>query len=126
MTDDHILYRDGTGVELDYQEAIRLFKRAEVLEIRGGSANFGWMQLHGLGMLEDVSKGLALIKTAADEEDAYGAFYLAKLLETGEVIPQDRDRVLELYRLADENGFYPAKLAVKRLEKAHKTCAPSA
>lgn len=126
LTNLGILYRDGTGVERDYDEAIRLFERAEELEIRGGSANFGWMQLHGMGMPEEVSKGLALIKTAADEKDVYGAFYLAKLLETGEVIPQDRDRALELYRLADENGYYPAKLAVKRLEKAQKTCVSPA
>lgn len=126
LTNLGILYRDGTGVEHDYNEAIRLFKRAEELEIRGGSANFGWMQLHGMGMPEDVSKGLALIKTAADEEDAYGAFYLAKLLEAGKVIPQDRERALELYRISEENGFYPAKLAVKRLEKADKACVSSA
>ncbi|MEQ8782274.1 MAG: hypothetical protein RIE06_21640 [Roseibium album] len=123
MTNLGILYRDGKGVERDYEEAIRLFKRAEELEIRGGSANLGWMQLQGLGMPKDASKGLALIEAAAEEEDAYGAYYIAQFLEEGVIVAQDLDRARELYRIAGDRGNYPAKQALKWLEKAQKTCA---
>lgn len=123
LTNLGILYRDGKGVERDYEEAIRLFKRAEELEIRGGSANLGWMQLQGLGMPKDASKGLALIEAAAEEEDAYGAYYIAQFLEGGVIVAQDLDRARELYRIAGDRGNYPAKQALKRLEKAQKTCA---
>nr|WP_319383069.1 tetratricopeptide repeat protein [uncultured Roseibium sp.] len=123
LTNLGILHRDGAGVEQDHEEAIRLFRRAEELEIRGGAANIGWMQLHGLGLPKDASEGLALIEAAADEEDAYGAYYLAKLLEEGDIVAQDRGRALELYGIAAERRFFPARVAVKRLEAAPKDCS---
>ena len=112
-----VLYLEGWGVQKDEAKAEILFREAAERGLEGSDANLGWMMLNGLGMPKDVEGGLAKIQQAASDEDHYGAYYLAFLLERGEVIAPDRERAIELYKFAAEDGDFNALAALERLQK---------
>ncbi|MES0811150.1 hypothetical protein ABLO27_16810 [Roseibium sp. SCPC15] len=112
-----VLYLEGLGVPKDEARAETLFREAAERGLEGSNANLGWMMLHGYGVPKDVEGGLAMIEQAALEDDHYGAYYLAVLLESGEVVQRDRDRAIELYKFAAEDGDFNALAALERLQK---------
>lgn len=110
-----LLYRDGRGVAQDHVKAVELFQKGEELGLLGGTANLGWMKLYGLGTPQDRQEGLALIEKSAEGEDHDGAYYLALLLEEGEIVEADPERAVALYKIAAKQGNFLAQDALTRL-----------
>lgn len=98
-------YRIGRGVPLDEQEAFRLLKKSADLGHPSAMQSLGSMFLHGTSVVsKDVGKGVAWLKTAANQNLADAQNALGVLYADGSVVPVNTKEAVIWYQRAAEQG----------------------
>ena len=111
-----VMYALGRGVQHDKEEAVRWYKKAAKQGMAGALYNVAISYYNGEGVGEDITAAYAWMTLAESKGDPQAAealkrmagelraglsvskFQLARMYETGEEIPQDPARAIDLYR----------------------------
>lgn len=99
-------YHFGWGCDRDFGKAAEHYGKAAELGDEWGRYNLGILTLRGIGMPADRRRALALFTEAAHKGHAKSMNILARFLEEGWEIPQNRAAALDWYRRSAEGGDY--------------------
>lgn len=110
-------YENGTGVEQDHTEAVRLYKIAAGQEHPQAEAFYELARCYelGRGVPADSAKAVELYTKAAEEGDMRAALKLGECYERGVGVEKSRTRAIEWYNVAAEQGDGEAISALYRL-----------
>ncbi|MGB8261911.1 MAG: serine/threonine-protein kinase [Terracidiphilus sp.] len=97
-------YRDGDGVEQDYAEAARWFRKAAELGDADGQVNLGWMYEMGWGVTQNDAEAARLFRKAAEQGNADGRVNLGLMYEEGLGVAQNHAEAVRWYSMAAEQG----------------------
>jgi hypothetical protein len=107
------LYERGIGVQVDYAEAMKWYRRAADLGYAEAMYNIGMMFVQGLGRPVDYAAAMESFRQATGRagtgpmNNLYVARAMGKigyLYEHGLGVPQDREQAISRYRKAVEGG----------------------
>lgn len=105
------LYRLGTGVEKDQQEALRLYESAAKKSLRGKSALGGYL-VHSEGTAKDQARGEKLLQEAAESGDAIAQYNLALGYSNGKTLPANVSLSVK-YKLMLQDNSDPAAIGLR-------------
>ena len=108
-------YYEGDGVERDYAEALRWYRKAAGQGHNSGLCDVGFCYRNGHGVKRDYAKAIPYYQQAADQGCPTGAFWLAYAYEHGEGVDKDSDKARHWYEIARERGDEDAAEALDRL-----------
>lgn len=100
----------------DYSQALVLLSEAAELGNANAQLLLGHGYLEGRWLPQSVSKSAFWYKQAAQQNDSYGLYFLAKCHEMGWGCELSLDKAMGYYRQAQKLGN---KLAIKRLSVSH-------
>ncbi|MEE4217586.1 MAG: tetratricopeptide repeat protein [Xanthomonadales bacterium] len=104
-----MMYANGEGVNVDYQQAVYWFKKSAGQQFAPAQFRLGELYFFGMGGLPEETKTAGrLFKAAAEQGDPDAQVNLAILLGTGQVFPLDRERALYWLAQAIEAGHESA------------------
>ena len=69
----------------------------------------GFCYIKGYGTEQDVAKGEALLRKAADNGDAATQYFLSSMYNDGQILEKNEELALKYCKLAAEGGIMPAK-----------------
>ena len=103
-----IKLRDGIGVEIDKEEAARLFKQAA--DDGNAQASFNYAQMHdaGDGVPVDHEEAAKYYKIAADQGNKDGMLHIGKMLRSGTGVPPDKEEAARYMKMAADEGVVEA------------------
>eukprot|EP00818_Percolomonas_sp_WS_P004090 CAMPEP_0117451248 /NCGR_PEP_ID=MMETSP0759-20121206/8906_1 /TAXON_ID=63605 /ORGANISM="Percolomonas cosmopolitus, Strain WS" /LENGTH=246 /DNA_ID=CAMNT_0005243835 /DNA_START=1 /DNA_END=741 /DNA_ORIENTATION=- len=114
-----IMHETGMHRERDLEKAIDYFKRAADFGDAEGQMRMAFAHANGqVGGERDMGKALEFFEMAANQNHPEGLFFLGSMYENGVVVNQDKEKALELYKRANEQGGL--KLASDRIEALEK------
>ncbi len=116
-----VFYAEGRGVEQDYAEAIKWFRKAAKESkyrkgISGAKCRLGDCYYHGTGIEQDYDKALEWYRRAAEQGNHIAQRRLGDCYAEGHGVEQDLTEAAKWYRLAAEYGDEKAEAALERLE----------
>ncbi|AYV81452.1 MAG: hypothetical protein Harvfovirus35_1, partial [Harvfovirus sp.] len=94
------LYFDGRATEIDYDEAIKMYRLSASQGYAQGQADLGWMYFHGVGVPRDYSEGLKWFRLAAEQNNMFSQKQLGFMYQHGFGLEKDMDKALYYYSLA--------------------------
>ena len=103
--DRGMAYLKGIGVEIDYKEAMRLFKISAETGNQYAQANIGLMYSEGLGVKQDFKMSAKWLKKSAIQGNASAQTSLGYLYDKGQGVKKDHAEAIRLYRLAANQGY---------------------
>ena len=83
------LYESGEGVEQNWREAVKWYRKAAELELSRAQCNLAWCYEHGKGVEQDLAEAVAWYRKAADQGDPRGLFCMARAYDYGLGVEQD-------------------------------------
>jgi|TARA_B100001971_G_C17950351_1_gene412215 hypothetical protein len=83
------LYRDGTGVQQDYTEAVRWYRLAAEQGLAEAQFVLGGMYAFGGGVPQDAAEAVRWFRLAAEQGYARAQASLGLMYDTGEGVTQD-------------------------------------
>lgn len=108
-------YDEGLGVEVDYVEAVRWYRRAAARNHVLGEHNLGNTYRDGRGVDIDHATAVKWWLRAARAGDATTRLRLGEAYEAGRGVARDLDRALSWYGQSAESGNSAAAAALERL-----------
>lgn len=117
-------YWSGLGVIQDQEKAISLLQAAADGGNVSAQLDLGWMTYRGLGLPINYELARQYFEAAAEAGAPEGNFRLAQMIQNGNLGYYDAETnqrlVADKYRLAAEQGYLPAQLALAVLyESGH-------
>ena len=103
------MYKNGTGVEKDYSEAVKWFRKAAEQGNEVGQYNLGDMHLFGYGVEKDDYKGLKWHRKAGEQGWAPSQYRLGLIYQNGKGVEKDDYEAVRWYRKAAEKGYAPSQ-----------------
>ena len=103
------MYTKGRGVALDYQEAMRWFRKAADQGLAMAQGNMGVIYAKGQGVAQDYQEAMRWFRKAADQGLAEGQYYLGCMYSDGQGVAQDDQEALKWLRKASNQGFAAAQ-----------------
>ena len=83
------MYRQGKGVQQDYAEAAKWYRKAANQGDIGSQYNLGRMYRDGLGVPQNWEEAVKLYRKGADQGDAYSQHSLGEMYWRGQGVLQD-------------------------------------
>lgn len=116
-----VFYAEGKGVEQDYAEAVKWFRKAaKDSKYRKGisraKCRLGDCYFLGTGVEQDYNKALTWYRRAARQGNHIAQRKLGDCYAEGHGVERDLDEAAKWYRLAAEYGDDKAAAALERLE----------
>ena len=116
-----VFYAEGRGVEQDYAEAVKWFRKAAKDSkyrkgISGAKCRLGDCYAEGHGVEQDYDKALTWYRRAAKQGNHIAQRKLGDCYAEGHDVEQNLDEAAKWYRLAAEYGDDKAEAALERLE----------
>jgi len=120
------VFYDGIGVPIDLTESSYWFLRAAQQGYAPAQYNLGNAYMRGEGVRQNDKLAFQWWRKAARQNFAAAQFNLATAYLEGKGVEKNRDRAQVLFQQSAENGHYPAKMALKKLDgaKKHAVTAP--
>lgn len=113
-------YYEGIGTEVNYQCAVRLYKKSlklELDEIRSDAlCGLGKCYYYGNGIKHNYKEAVKLFKQAADNNHSEAQFRLADCYNDGDGIKHNYRKAFAYYKMAAEQGH---KMAMARLSDCY-------
>ncbi|MBQ0088410.1 MAG: SEL1-like repeat protein [Prevotellaceae bacterium] len=91
------MYRDGDGVEEDYEEAIKWFKKSVDQGYATAQWVLGTMYENGCGCEQNYEEAARLYRLSAEQGNADGEYRLGKCYHEGKGIPTDYREAYDWY-----------------------------
>jgi len=102
-------YRDGRGVERDYEKALQWYRKSADQGDAQGLDNVGFMYLRGWGVPKNPEIAVAFFKAGAKGGNPQAGYNLGESYFSGLGVPQDYDLAMEAWEAAAEQGHAQAK-----------------
>ena len=99
------LFARGEGVEQNYQEAAKLFRRAADQGHAAAQFNLAQLLRDGRGVEQDYAKAAKWYRRAADQGHASAQFNLSVAYGRGRGVTKSYETALKWFRLAAERGL---------------------
>ena len=103
------LYSHGQGVQQDYVEALRWYRKAAEQGDTNGEDGLAYMYSHGQGVPQDYPEALIWYRKAAEQGDAKAENAIALLYSEGQGVSQGYAEALRWYHKATDQGYAPAQ-----------------
>jgi TPR repeat protein len=97
-------FADGDGVERNYVEAARYYRRAAVKGYAPAQHNLAWFLENGRGVKQDLAEAAAWYRKAAEQGDSESQNNLGTLYAAGRGVSQDDTEAARWYGLAAKQG----------------------
>jgi TPR repeat protein len=110
-------YEGSGGVERDYGEALKWYRKAAAQGHNSGLCDVGFCYRNGHGVEQDYAKAIPYYQRAADQGCPTGAYWLAYAYEHGEGVPPDIAKAKHWYQISRRRGDSDAVDALNRLGK---------
>ncbi|MFN3908924.1 MAG: tetratricopeptide repeat protein [Flavobacterium sp.] len=125
MVDLGVLYYNGYDnfLKVNFEEAIKLWKAAEVKEHPIAMFNLGICNLNGKGVEKNVENAITYFKKSAELQYVKAMVELGDLYFNKKVIPRNVQNAHIWYQKAVENGFtklIPKMLTAEKMVEAEK------
>jgi len=101
-----ILKKEGRGVEKDYDEAFRLYKKSSEMGFVQAHINLGSCYREGQGCEKDLKMAFNCFKLAADKNSALGFCHVGYMYEFGFGVPLDIQEAIKYYEAAAKKKEY--------------------
>jgi TPR repeat protein len=126
------MYLNGEGVEQNYAQAHVLFEKARRMWGEGvhkglyesATNNLAMMHLRGQGGTSDPERAFELFRDVAVRGDAFAAYQVGQMYESGTGVGKDASEAIKWYRQAAELHYAKGIEALHRLESAPSPSAP--
>lgn len=102
-------YKQGFGVEKNYQEAARLYRLTAEQGYAAAQNSLAFCYRNGEGVEKDLTAAVRLYRLAADQDYAAAQNNLAFCYRNGEGIEKDLTEAVRLYRLVADKGYAAAQ-----------------
>ena len=102
-------YQHGQGVNQDYAEALRWYRRAAEQGDPSAQLKLGLMYEHGQGVVQDYQVAATWIRRSADLGVAAAQYNMGYLLEHGLGFDKNIGDAIEYYRKAAQQNYAPAQ-----------------
>lgn len=97
-------YQTGNGIEKDYDEASRWYRKAAEQGELSAQTNLGIMYSNGIGVEQDYDEALKWWRKAAEQGKASAEFIMGYSYQMGEGVEKDYDEAVKWYQKAAEQG----------------------
>ena len=98
------MYETGRGVEQDYDEAVRWYRRSAEQGHALGQSNLGFMYRAGRGVEQDDEEAVRWYRRSAEQGHARGQSNLGFMYRAGRGVEQDDEEAVRWYRRSAEQG----------------------
>ena len=99
----------GVGVQPDYNEAFKWYKKAVEQNNADAQCNLGNMYNEGHGVAQDYQEALKWFRKAAEQGDAGAQFDLALMYRKGDGVAKDSNEAIKWYKKAAEQDYIIAQ-----------------
>ena len=99
-----VMYKNGEGVEVNYAEAAKWFRKATDQGNAEAQFNLGNMYKNGEGVEVNYAEAVKWYRNAADQEDASAQNNLGNMYDNGRGVPKDKVEAVKWYRKAADQG----------------------
>ncbi|KAF9082303.1 hypothetical protein BGX29_005478 [Mortierella sp. GBA35] len=106
------MYRDGQGVQQDYQAAMDWFLQAAEQGSALAQHKIGLLYMYGQGVPQDQSKAVEWNLKAAEQGDMSAQYTLGTQFSSGQGIPQDSVKAVEWFTKAARQGHVLAQFTM--------------
>ena len=111
-----VMYGNGDGVELDYQQARSWFEKAAAQGHENALITLAWMFANGTGVEVDEERSRNLYLQAAERGSAKAQYVVATMYRFAQYgLTKDTSRAVEWYLKAADQGMPTAQLALGKL-----------
>ena len=98
------MYKDGKGVEIDFERAVWWYRAAAEQGDPEGLTSLAIMYTDGLGVEKDPTEAVRLHRAAAEQGDVDGLFNLGTMYAHGLGVEKDETVAAQWFRAAAEQG----------------------
>jgi uncharacterized protein len=103
------MYAQGRGVQQDYSEAVRWFRKAAEQGLADAQTTLGADYAAGIGVAQDYSEALRWFRKAAAQGNPDGQALLGGAYDAGQGVAQDHAEAARWYREAANQGVAAAQ-----------------
>lgn len=103
------MYEKGRGTPIDYEAALKWYKKAADCKYPPALNNIAHMYQKGYGVKKDYKKAVAYLQKAAKLKDNVAQFNLGMAYQKGKGVERSMDKALHWYKKAAKNGNVTAK-----------------
>lgn len=107
-----LMYRNGQGVPLNYQEAFNWFRLSAEQGNAAAQYNLGAMYNNGQGVQKNLAEAVKWYRKSAEQGNFRAQFNLGSMYQLGQGVPQDYKEAARLFRLAAEQKMSVALFAM--------------
>jgi TPR repeat protein len=105
-----VIYYNGQGIDQDYAEAMRWYRRAAEQGDQLAQLSLGTAHEFGEGVVQDHTEAVRWYRMAADQGNPSAQFSLGLAYENGRGAPKDLAQAARWYRRAADQGDQSARL----------------
>ncbi|MHC5060354.1 MAG: secretin N-terminal domain-containing protein [Planctomycetota bacterium] len=104
-----VMYSNGQGVEQDYKEAVKWYRKAAEQEYAEAQYDLGVMYDNGQGVEQDYKEAVKWYRKAAEQGHAEAQYNLGVMYDNGQGVEQDYKEAVKWYRKAAEQEYASAQ-----------------
>jgi len=112
-----VMYDSGEGVEQDFKEAAKWYRKAADQGEAMAQSNLGLMYHQGQGVEQDFKKALKWYQKAADQGNAMAQINLGFMYANGQGVEQNYVTAYAWWNIAATNGNQNAKKGLPQVAK---------
>ena len=110
-----LCYEYGRGVNQDYYEAVKWYRKAAEQGHAGAQKNLGICYYNGRGVTQDYYEAVKWYRKAAEQGNANAMSWMGYFFENGEGVTKNLQEAIRWYKLGAEKGEDFSKKALERL-----------
>lgn len=103
-----MMYKNGYGVEQDYNEALKYYRMAANKGSAMAQFNIADMYENGIGVVQNYSEAARWYKIAAQNGNSRAQYNLGLFYEIGLGVKEDFDEAMNYFKLSYEHGYKEA------------------
>ena len=100
-----VCYDNGQGVEQDYKEAVKWYRKAAEQGHSDAQNNLGVCYYNGQGVEQDYKEAVKWYRKAAEQGHSLAQYNLGVCYDNGQGVEQDYKEAVKWYRKAAEQGY---------------------
>ena len=104
-----VMYKNGEGVEVNYAEAAKWFRKATDQGNAEAQFNLGNMYKHGQGVEVNYAEAAKWFRKAADQGNAEAQLSLGNAYDDGEGVEENKAEAAKWFRKAADQGYAEAQ-----------------
>ena len=104
-----VMYNEGKGVEQDFKEAVKWYRKAADQGDATAQYNLGVMHEIGEGVEQDFKEAVKLYQKSAEQGDVDAQYNLGVIYDEGEIVEENNVTAYAWYNIAAANGDQDAK-----------------